>query len=101
MSCLSVCLSVLQSSIYSLAIKSVISLSTITLLGLIIAYHCCEVQVPFLLNCCLFFFFFIACKFDFSVPILTLFPNVFVSMLKCWYVGDLGLVLRENSTSDL
>ncbi|CAG10824.1 unnamed protein product, partial [Tetraodon nigroviridis] len=41
----SVCLSVLQSSIYSLAIKSVISLSTVTLLGLLIAYHCCEVQL--------------------------------------------------------
>ena len=34
-----------QSSIYSLALKSVISLSTIILVGLIIAYHCCEVQV--------------------------------------------------------
>ncbi|XP_071374509.1 small conductance calcium-activated potassium channel protein 1-like [Centroberyx affinis] len=34
-----------KSSIYSLALKSVISLSTIILLGLIIAYHCCEVQL--------------------------------------------------------
>uniref|UniRef100_H3DJK0 Calmodulin-binding domain-containing protein n=1 Tax=Tetraodon nigroviridis TaxID=99883 RepID=H3DJK0_TETNG len=34
-----------KSSIYSLAIKSVISLSTVTLLGLLIAYHCCEVQL--------------------------------------------------------
>lgn len=41
--CAIVCLS--QSSIYSLALKSIISLSTVVLLGLIIAYHCCEVQV--------------------------------------------------------
>ncbi|XP_030002368.1 small conductance calcium-activated potassium channel protein 1-like isoform X2 [Sphaeramia orbicularis] len=34
-----------KSSIYSLTLKSVISLSTIILLGLIIAYHCCEVQL--------------------------------------------------------
>ncbi|XP_056154421.1 small conductance calcium-activated potassium channel protein 1-like [Lampris incognitus] len=34
-----------KSSIYSLALKSVISLSTVILLGLIIAYHCCEVQL--------------------------------------------------------
>ncbi|XP_058475287.1 small conductance calcium-activated potassium channel protein 1-like [Solea solea] len=34
-----------KSSIYSLALKSVISLSTLVLLGLIIAYHCCEVQL--------------------------------------------------------
>ncbi|TKS88348.1 Small conductance calcium-activated potassium channel protein 3 [Collichthys lucidus] len=34
-----------KSSIYSLALKSIISLSTIILLGLIIAYHCCEVQL--------------------------------------------------------
>ncbi|XP_036948552.1 small conductance calcium-activated potassium channel protein 1-like isoform X2 [Acanthopagrus latus] len=34
-----------KSSIYSLALKSVISFSTIILLGLIIAYHCCEVQL--------------------------------------------------------
>uniref|UniRef100_A0A674PCS1 Calmodulin-binding domain-containing protein n=1 Tax=Takifugu rubripes TaxID=31033 RepID=A0A674PCS1_TAKRU len=34
-----------KSSIYSLAIKAVISLSTVTLLGLIVAYHCCEVQL--------------------------------------------------------
>lgn len=38
-----------QSSVYSLAFKSVISFSTIILLGLIIAYHCCEVQVEHLL----------------------------------------------------
>ncbi|XP_074542372.1 small conductance calcium-activated potassium channel protein 2-like [Halichoeres trimaculatus] len=34
-----------KSSVYSLAFKSVISLSTIILLGLIIAYHYCEVQL--------------------------------------------------------
>ncbi|XP_070702560.1 small conductance calcium-activated potassium channel protein 1-like [Pempheris klunzingeri] len=34
-----------KSSIYSLALKSVISISTIILVGLIIAYHCCEVQL--------------------------------------------------------
>ncbi|KAM6900078.1 small conductance calcium-activated potassium channel protein 1-like [Xenentodon cancila] len=34
-----------KSSIYSLAIKSVISISTLILLGLIVAYHCCEVQL--------------------------------------------------------
>ncbi|XP_042290492.1 small conductance calcium-activated potassium channel protein 1-like [Thunnus maccoyii] len=34
-----------KSSIYSLAFKSFISLSTVILLGLIIAYHCCEVQL--------------------------------------------------------
>ncbi|XP_040909267.1 small conductance calcium-activated potassium channel protein 1-like [Toxotes jaculatrix] len=34
-----------KSSIYSLALKSIISLSTIILLGLIVAYHCCEVQL--------------------------------------------------------
>lgn len=45
--CVCVCLP--QSSIYSLALKSIISLSTIILLGLIIAYHCCEVQVTYLL----------------------------------------------------
>lgn len=35
----------LQSSIYSMAMKSVISLSSLILLGLVIAYHICEVQV--------------------------------------------------------
>lgn len=39
-----VCLS-LQSSMYSLALKCLISLSTVILLGLIIAYHAREVQV--------------------------------------------------------
>ncbi|XP_045914712.1 small conductance calcium-activated potassium channel protein 1-like [Micropterus dolomieu] len=34
-----------KSSIYSLTLKSIISFSTIILLGLIIAYHCCEVQL--------------------------------------------------------
>ncbi|XP_035537136.1 small conductance calcium-activated potassium channel protein 1-like [Morone saxatilis] len=34
-----------KSSIYSLALKSIISFSTIIALGLIIAYHCCEVQL--------------------------------------------------------
>uniref|UniRef100_A0AAQ6IJV2 Calmodulin-binding domain-containing protein n=1 Tax=Anabas testudineus TaxID=64144 RepID=A0AAQ6IJV2_ANATE len=34
-----------KSSVYSLALKSVISLSTLILLGLIVAYHCCEVQL--------------------------------------------------------
>ncbi|XP_015229175.1 PREDICTED: small conductance calcium-activated potassium channel protein 1-like [Cyprinodon variegatus] len=34
-----------KSSIYSLSFKSVISLSTLILLGLIVAYHCCEVQL--------------------------------------------------------
>uniref|UniRef100_A0A3Q4BMB5 Calmodulin-binding domain-containing protein n=1 Tax=Mola mola TaxID=94237 RepID=A0A3Q4BMB5_MOLML len=34
-----------KSSIYSLAFKSIISFSTLVLLGLIIAYHCCEVQL--------------------------------------------------------
>ncbi|KAM9339977.1 small conductance calcium-activated potassium channel protein 1-like [Symphorus nematophorus] len=34
-----------KSSVYSLALKSIISISTIILLGLIIAYHCCEVQL--------------------------------------------------------
>lgn len=36
---------VLQSSMYSLALKCLISLSTVILLGLIIAYHAREVQV--------------------------------------------------------
>lgn len=44
-----------QSSVYSLAFKSVISFSTIVLLGLIIAYHCCEVQVEHLFGCCVTF----------------------------------------------
>ncbi|XP_028282021.1 small conductance calcium-activated potassium channel protein 1-like [Parambassis ranga] len=34
-----------KSSIYSIAFKSIISFSTLVLLGLIIAYHCCEVQL--------------------------------------------------------
>uniref|UniRef100_G3NGD9 Calmodulin-binding domain-containing protein n=1 Tax=Gasterosteus aculeatus TaxID=69293 RepID=G3NGD9_GASAC len=34
-----------KSSVYSLALKSIISFSTIILLGLIIAYHCCEIQL--------------------------------------------------------
>ncbi|XP_016531600.1 small conductance calcium-activated potassium channel protein 1-like isoform X1 [Poecilia formosa] len=34
-----------KSSIYSLCFKSVISFSTLVLLGLIVAYHCCEVQL--------------------------------------------------------
>ncbi|XP_026156447.1 small conductance calcium-activated potassium channel protein 1-like [Mastacembelus armatus] len=34
-----------KSSIYSLAFKSVISFSTVVLLCLIVAYHCCEVQL--------------------------------------------------------
>ncbi|XP_077363689.1 small conductance calcium-activated potassium channel protein 1-like isoform X2 [Festucalex cinctus] len=34
-----------KSSVYSLTLKSIISVSTILLLGLIIAYHCCEVQL--------------------------------------------------------
>ncbi|XP_068189623.1 small conductance calcium-activated potassium channel protein 1-like [Antennarius striatus] len=34
-----------KSSVYSLALKSVITLSTVVLLGLIVAYHCCEVQL--------------------------------------------------------
>ncbi|XP_029370672.1 small conductance calcium-activated potassium channel protein 1-like [Echeneis naucrates] len=34
-----------KSSIYSLVLKSVISLSTFILVGLIIAYHCCEVKL--------------------------------------------------------
>ncbi|XP_017282352.1 small conductance calcium-activated potassium channel protein 1 [Kryptolebias marmoratus] len=34
-----------KSSIYSLTLKSVISISTLLLLGLIMAYHCCEVQL--------------------------------------------------------
>ncbi|XP_057683223.1 small conductance calcium-activated potassium channel protein 1-like isoform X1 [Corythoichthys intestinalis] len=34
-----------KSSIYSLTLKSIISVSTILLLGLIVAYHCCEVQL--------------------------------------------------------
>ncbi|XP_029022345.1 small conductance calcium-activated potassium channel protein 1-like [Betta splendens] len=34
-----------KSSVYSLALKSVISASTLLLLGLIVAYHCCEVQL--------------------------------------------------------
>ncbi|KAM9838792.1 small conductance calcium-activated potassium channel protein 1-like [Aulostomus maculatus] len=34
-----------KSSIYSLTLKSIISVSTIILLGLIVAYHCCEVQL--------------------------------------------------------
>lgn len=37
-----------QSSVYSLALKSIISFSTFILLGLIIAYHCCEIQVTYL-----------------------------------------------------
>lgn len=42
-----VCVCFPQSSIYSLVLKSIISFSTIILLGLIIAYHCCEVQVTY------------------------------------------------------
>uniref|UniRef100_A0A3Q1FIL7 Small conductance calcium-activated potassium channel protein 3-like n=1 Tax=Acanthochromis polyacanthus TaxID=80966 RepID=A0A3Q1FIL7_9TELE len=34
-----------KSSTYSLTLKSVISFSTLLLIGLIIAYHCCEVQL--------------------------------------------------------
>ncbi|XP_078124092.1 small conductance calcium-activated potassium channel protein 3-like [Sander vitreus] len=34
-----------KSSVYSLALKSIISFSTFILLGLIIAYHCCEIQL--------------------------------------------------------
>ncbi|KAF1381754.1 hypothetical protein PFLUV_G00157280 [Perca fluviatilis] len=34
-----------KSSVYSLALKSIISFSTVILLGLIIAYHCCEIQL--------------------------------------------------------
>ncbi|XP_035039510.2 small conductance calcium-activated potassium channel protein 1 isoform X1 [Hippoglossus stenolepis] len=34
-----------KSSIYSLALKSIISLSTLILLGFIVAFHCCEVQL--------------------------------------------------------
>ncbi|RVE67253.1 hypothetical protein OJAV_G00115170 [Oryzias javanicus] len=34
-----------KSSVYSLALKSVITASTVVLLGLIVAYHCCEVQL--------------------------------------------------------
>lgn len=40
-----VSISSLQSSMYSLALKCLISLSTVILLGLIIAYHAREVQV--------------------------------------------------------
>jgi hypothetical protein len=36
---------VLQASLYSLALKCLISLSTIILLGLIIVYHAREIQV--------------------------------------------------------
>lgn len=46
--CVFMCVCLPQSSIYSLTLKSIISLSTIILLGLIIAYHCCEVQVIYL-----------------------------------------------------
>ncbi|XP_055013378.1 small conductance calcium-activated potassium channel protein 1-like [Boleophthalmus pectinirostris] len=34
-----------KSSLYSLALKSVISVTTVILVGLIIAYHCCEIQL--------------------------------------------------------
>uniref|UniRef100_A0A8C6SD01 Calmodulin-binding domain-containing protein n=1 Tax=Neogobius melanostomus TaxID=47308 RepID=A0A8C6SD01_9GOBI len=34
-----------KSSVYSLALKSIISVTTVILVGLIIAYHCCEVQL--------------------------------------------------------
>uniref|UniRef100_A0A8C5CM96 Calmodulin-binding domain-containing protein n=1 Tax=Gadus morhua TaxID=8049 RepID=A0A8C5CM96_GADMO len=34
-----------KSSIYSIVLKSVISVSTVLLVGLIVAYHCCEVQL--------------------------------------------------------
>ncbi|XP_037650315.1 small conductance calcium-activated potassium channel protein 1-like isoform X1 [Sebastes umbrosus] len=34
-----------KSSVYSLALKSIISFSTVILLGFIIAYHCCEIQL--------------------------------------------------------
>ena len=40
-----VLLSLLQASLYSLALKCLISLSTIILLGLIIVYHAREIQV--------------------------------------------------------
>ncbi|KAK7898868.1 hypothetical protein WMY93_019721 [Mugilogobius chulae] len=34
-----------ESSLYSLVLKSIISITTVILVGLIIAYHCCEVQL--------------------------------------------------------
>lgn len=37
---------------YSLALKCLISLSTVILLGLIIAYHAREVQVKHMCMCC-------------------------------------------------
>lgn len=46
LTCVCVCGVFLQSSMYSLALKCLISLSTVILLGLIIAYHAREVQVP-------------------------------------------------------
>lgn len=44
-----VLLSLLQASLYSLALKCLISLSTIILLGLIIVYHAREIQVTYAL----------------------------------------------------
>ena len=40
----------LQDSFYSIALKSLISVSTVILLGLILAYHALEVQVSEVLN---------------------------------------------------
>lgn len=40
-----------QESLYSLALKCLISLSTIILLGLIIIYHAREIQVMYKLFC--------------------------------------------------
>ncbi|CAL9691662.1 unnamed protein product [Knipowitschia caucasica] len=34
-----------KSSLYSLILKSIISVTTVILVGLIVAYHCCEVQL--------------------------------------------------------
>jgi len=42
---ITVYVSVVQDSFYSIAVRSLITLSTVVLLGLIVAYHALEVQV--------------------------------------------------------
>lgn len=70
----------LQESLYSLALKCLISLSTIILLGLIIIYHAREIQVMLMHSVvffCLFFVLIKACFISFMSNLLyfcTLFP---------------------------
>jgi Calcium-activated SK potassium channel len=48
---MSVCVCVFQESLYSHAMKSLVTASTLLLLGLIVAYHGLEAQVSLLINC--------------------------------------------------